>query len=185
MDTNTLSSNIRSARLRSNLSQAELAKLLSKSQTTVAAWETGRSQPDASTIIRLCDVLNVSADQLLGLTTQYGEGNTSASQIEILRTLKWFLILSDMGIIVPRVLSDDHSEWLHEAELKEPINKLLLIHCQIKELKQLAVEDFSEEVCNSLENIYYNILLNATKTIADKYTEFQSNTDSTFPNIDP
>lgn len=180
MDTNPLSSNIRSARLRANLSQAELAKLLSKSQTTVAAWETGRSQPDASTIIRLCEILNISSDQLLGLSTP-GYDNVSASQHEILRALKWLLVFCDMGIIVPNIQSDDKSEWLHDAELKEPLNKLLLIHNQMKELHQLAtteLESSSDEIHESIEKIYYKILLNATLTISDKYTEHYNNSDS-------
>lgn len=180
MDTNSLSSNIRSARLRANLSQAELAKLLSKSQTTVAAWETGRSQPDASTIIRLCEILNISSDQLLGLSAP-GYENVSASQHEILRALKWLLVFSDMGIIVPNIQSDENSEWLHEVELKEPLNKLLLIHNQMKELHQLAateLESSSDEIHESIEKIYYKILLNATLTISDKYTKHYSKSDT-------
>ncbi|OUP65172.1 hypothetical protein B5F12_04025 [Pseudoflavonifractor sp. An176] len=171
MDTNSLSSNIRSARQRANLSQAELAKLLSKSQTTVAAWETGRSQPDASTIIRLCEILNISSDQLLGLSAP-GYENVSASQHEILRALKWLLVFSDMGLIVPNIQSDENSEWLQEAELKEPLNKLILIHYQMKELKQLATSDpesFSDDFGDTIDEAHRRVLSNISQTIAKMY----------------
>lgn len=174
MDTNPLSSNIRSARQRANLSQAELAKLLSKSQTTVAAWETGRSQPDASTIVHLCEALNVSADDLLGLTTSNINPGVSSLEKEILRALSWFLIFSDMGFVVPHIISSENSEELRDVELKPPLNELLLSYCHMQEAKRLISSSWvdtpdSDEVYRSIERHYQRIFAQITKTLSDRY----------------
>lgn len=59
---------IQKARVLSGLTQKQVATALDKSQTTVAAWETGRAQPSATTIIQLSQLFNVSTDYLLGLS---------------------------------------------------------------------------------------------------------------------
>ncbi len=48
-----------------NLTQAELAKLLSVDRTTVTQWECGRSLPRASKLIELAKVLKCDVDSLL------------------------------------------------------------------------------------------------------------------------
>ena len=68
MNYNSISSAIRTARTNAKLSQKNVAEYLNKSQATVAAWETGRSQPDASTIVELAKLFHVSTDYLLGVS---------------------------------------------------------------------------------------------------------------------
>lgn len=60
---------IRNARIQAGLTQKEVAEALNKGQTTVASWETGRSQPDATTIIALSKLFHVSSDYLLGISS--------------------------------------------------------------------------------------------------------------------
>lgn len=48
------------------LSQAEMARLLSMGQSTIAMYERNRRRPDPETLERLADFFNVSADFLLG-----------------------------------------------------------------------------------------------------------------------
>lgn len=67
MELDSIAVSIRKARLYSGLTQKQVADALDKSQTSVAAWETGRSQPDAKTIVALCKLFHVSSDYLLGL----------------------------------------------------------------------------------------------------------------------
>lgn len=43
---------IREARLRAGLTQAELAERLETHQSVVARWETGRSEPTLTTVVR-------------------------------------------------------------------------------------------------------------------------------------
>ena len=61
-----LGNNIRELRKQKRLTQAELAKVMSVSQQTVGAWETGRAIPGSDTLGDLADLFNVSTDYVLG-----------------------------------------------------------------------------------------------------------------------
>ena len=58
---------IKELRRECGLTQKELAKLLHKSETGVASWEQGLSEPGIKDIRKLCEIFKVSADYLLGL----------------------------------------------------------------------------------------------------------------------
>lgn len=75
MESDTIAVAIRSARLYAGLTQKQVADALEKSQTTVAAWETGRSQPDAKTIVQLSSLLQVSSDFLLGISNFHNKSS--------------------------------------------------------------------------------------------------------------
>ena len=57
---------LRQARTEKNLTQAELAKILSLGESTISFYETNKREPDYKTLQRLADVLEVSIDWLLG-----------------------------------------------------------------------------------------------------------------------
>ena len=59
---------IKEQRVQLRLSQAELAKRVGVSRSTIAMWETGGSQPDNDALRRSADILGVSTDYLLGRT---------------------------------------------------------------------------------------------------------------------
>ena len=50
------------------ISQAKLAKILNISQSAIAKWELGKTEPTLSNIISICTCFDVSADYLLGLS---------------------------------------------------------------------------------------------------------------------
>lgn len=54
------------------LSQYELAKALQVSQSAVAKWELGKTEPTASAIVAISRYFNVSADYLLELEDEFG-----------------------------------------------------------------------------------------------------------------
>jgi transcriptional regulator with XRE-family HTH domain len=58
---------IRSLREQAGYSQAELAKRLCVTRSSVNAWESGLSAPTAVYIIELAKLFHVSADFILGL----------------------------------------------------------------------------------------------------------------------
>ena len=62
----TFTMKLRKARLDQELTQRDVSKLLNISQPTYAGYETGRTQPDLETLGKICDLLGVSADWLLG-----------------------------------------------------------------------------------------------------------------------
>lgn len=47
------------------LTQAQLAEKLNITDRAVSKWETGKSMPDASLILELCEILDITADELL------------------------------------------------------------------------------------------------------------------------
>jgi len=63
---NELTELIRSARKRSGLTQKELAKSISVTQSAVAMWETGKRQPSLADLDRICGVLRIDPKEVLG-----------------------------------------------------------------------------------------------------------------------
>ena len=58
---------LKEARLAKNLKQEELAELIgAKSPSAVSTWEVGKAKPDCVTLLRICEVLHISPNQLLG-----------------------------------------------------------------------------------------------------------------------
>lgn len=59
------------ARDRMLLTQRELARKITTDPMVVWKWENGQSFPNLSGLISLCNVLEVSADYLLGISEEY------------------------------------------------------------------------------------------------------------------
>ncbi len=61
----TLGKNIRNLRLKNRLSQAALADLINiPSQSKISAWESDQSVPNILEAQKLCQVFNISLDEL-------------------------------------------------------------------------------------------------------------------------
>ena len=58
---------LKQCRKQQGMSQAELASKLGVTQQAVGKWESGKSSPDPSTVARIAELLNTTADYLLGL----------------------------------------------------------------------------------------------------------------------
>ncbi|MBO4423716.1 MAG: helix-turn-helix transcriptional regulator [Clostridia bacterium] len=48
-----------------HLTQAQLAEMLGITDRAVSKWENGRSMPDSSIMLQLCDILGISVNELL------------------------------------------------------------------------------------------------------------------------
>lgn len=59
---------IKESRTMAGLTQIQVGNALNRPQTTIAAWEAGRSQPDANTLFELFAVLGRSVDEAFGFT---------------------------------------------------------------------------------------------------------------------
>ena len=55
-------------RIQSNLSQMALAEATGISQSAIAKWELGKTEPTASAIVTLAEFFGETSDYLLGLT---------------------------------------------------------------------------------------------------------------------
>ena len=56
---------IANRRKKANLTQMQLAEKLNITDSAISKWETGRSLPDSSIMLALCDVLSISVNDLL------------------------------------------------------------------------------------------------------------------------
>lgn len=65
-----LKSNIRSERIRMQMSQSDLACALNVNQNSISNWETGASTPSANNLVRMVELFGCSSDYLLGLTDE-------------------------------------------------------------------------------------------------------------------
>lgn len=54
------------------MNQYELAQALQVSQSAVAKWELGKTEPSASALISISKYFNVSVDYLLELVDEFG-----------------------------------------------------------------------------------------------------------------
>lgn len=83
---------IKGSRIAAGLTQLQVGNALNRPQTTIAAWEAGRSQPDANTLFELFSVLGRSVDEAFGFT-----GNDPPLSSEALKVARDFDNLSSYG----------------------------------------------------------------------------------------
>lgn len=62
--------NLKAARERRNMSQKEVADSIGVAKSTYSLYESGNREPNVQTIKKIADILNVSADDLLGLNNE-------------------------------------------------------------------------------------------------------------------
>ena len=65
MDYNKIGNLIANERKAKNLTQAKLAEQLFVSEKTVSKWETGKGVPDTNSLPLLCEIFNISINELL------------------------------------------------------------------------------------------------------------------------
>ena len=62
--------NLRYAREQKGLSQKDVAEKIGVAKSTYSLYESGNREPNVQTIKKISDVLNVSADDLLGINPE-------------------------------------------------------------------------------------------------------------------
>lgn len=71
------SENLKTLRKQKGFSQEELASRLHVVRQTISKWEKNLSVPDADTLIRLAEILEVSVSELLGSKIEIESGNVT------------------------------------------------------------------------------------------------------------
>lgn len=79
---------IAECRKEKNLTQMQLAEKLNLTNRAVSKWETGKSMPDASIMIELCDILNITVTELLRGQRIETERIQEQSEIALIDLLK-------------------------------------------------------------------------------------------------
>lgn len=87
---------IRETRISRNMTQMDLAEAMEVSYQAVSSWERGNSMPDISKLESLCDVLQLSVDELLGTNSfsrtvkkanRIGDGELTLEELETLASV--------------------------------------------------------------------------------------------------
>jgi transcriptional regulator with XRE-family HTH domain len=68
-----LPENLRKYRKLAGLKQEELAQKLGKTRSVISNWEKGINRPDADTIAKICAILKVTPNELLGWDEEENE----------------------------------------------------------------------------------------------------------------
>ena len=88
MDQSKIGRYIAEKRKNRNLTQMQLAEKLGITDRAVSKWETGKSLPDASLMLELCELLGISVNELLcgeDLTMDTNTEKTEKNLIEMIR----------------------------------------------------------------------------------------------------
>ena len=62
--------NLKTARERKGISQKDMAEIIGVAKSTYSLYESGNREPNVQTIKKIADILNVSADELLGINEE-------------------------------------------------------------------------------------------------------------------
>ena len=88
--------NIKDLRIKSNLTQEELAEKLFVTRQTVSNYENGKSRPDVDMIVRIAELLNVDANTVI-----YGIPLEQGKRAKYQRIIIMTVIVVAFGILMP------------------------------------------------------------------------------------
>jgi len=150
---------IKFLRKEKNVSFADIASIVGKSEAAVRAWEYGRAKPEADTVIALSQYFNCSSDFLLGLS-EYKSESEKQERIELLADVENKMQGSD----------PETQNFLHEFIIK--LNNMPTEHRrEIIELIQMHLSrDFTlkdRQVFNSASKLMMTLSL-APKNESDE-----------------
>lgn len=78
---NSIGNNIRKCREQAGLSQKQLAEKVGVSNSRLSNWEQGINNPPADYLGKICNAINISASELLGLKLTSDELNQEEREI--------------------------------------------------------------------------------------------------------
>lgn len=82
-----IAQNIKRFRLDNRMNVDEVGAAIGKSGKTVSAWEVGRGQPDADTMIQLCRLFSVDISDFYGIKTGEQPAKAEAGLIDLYRSM--------------------------------------------------------------------------------------------------
>ncbi len=83
-----LSTKLKKLRIKSGLTQAQLADKLNVSASAIGMYEQGRREPDSKTLSKICRTLDASGDYILDLETP---DSTTVNNAEIYNVISDFI----------------------------------------------------------------------------------------------
>ena len=127
----------------SGLAQNKLAKILGVTPTAVNYWEHDKREPDVDTVNKLCKILNVDGDTLLGRNTVPFSDTFTRQEIEL---IKQYRRLDDSG---RKIVDELVSHELDRIDTIERISESLDL-----EPDNIIYMPFSEQATSAGSGIY-------------------------------
>jgi len=117
----TPGSRIRAAREAKGLTQLQLAEKIGNiSKNGLSLWENNKNRPDFDKLIKLCEILNVSADEILGL--KIDSNRPTLEEVERNRKIR---VLDEHGLeMVDFVVDKEYARVTAKAKKKARILKV-------------------------------------------------------------
>ena len=103
MDQEKIGKFISLCRKEKNLTQVQLAEKLNITNRAVSKWETGKSCPDVSLMLELCDILGITVNELLS-----GERITMEFQYRQENAKKWLTRIQLIWLAIALLLIPVH-----------------------------------------------------------------------------
>ena len=88
MKTNNVGGFIQQLRKDKGMTQKELAEIIGMSDKTISKWESGNSLPDTSVLVSLCEVLDISVNELLSCEKIPPEDYSKKAEENIMTLMK-------------------------------------------------------------------------------------------------
>lgn len=105
-DTMQIAQRIKRARIEKNMTQLQLADVMGVSYQAVSNWERGNSMPDISKLGVLCDALDLTVNELLGVEEKTASAVTKAMDKEALTVEE----LKEVAPMLPPEQVREHTE---------------------------------------------------------------------------
>lgn len=154
-----LNSNLKFLRKQSGFSQDYIANLLGyKSFTTIQKWESGISEPSISIVQKLCELYNVSMNQILYTNLSSHNKNAIKSTSNNLYEYKYFPISISAGSL-------ENIDAIHEYELVSISDKILGKYAKNKNIILLKIN--GESMNKIIPNGSYIVVDTSRNTIHD------------------
>jgi transcriptional regulator with XRE-family HTH domain len=91
---------IRSKRKEKNMTQQELADLLFVSSKTISKWETGRGLPELASINKLSEILEITADEMMGSVNESSEEKSTGIDLGIKNAIIMSTVIMVIGVVL-------------------------------------------------------------------------------------
>ncbi|MEG2584151.1 MAG: S24 family peptidase, partial [Oscillospiraceae bacterium] len=121
MASKIISEKLKSARILAGLSQRDVYTMLGMGQSTFSSWETGVSEPNVVSFLKLCEIYEINdiSGYFLG-SDKSGKSQISSRDRKVLAMLN---TLNEHGLdAVMNCLTFEHSKYLDEKMLKRKNN---------------------------------------------------------------
>lgn len=107
MSKEEIASKLRNAREKSGYTQEDIAKTLGVTPQKISSFETGRTRVDVDTLVALCKIYGVDANDIMGIEPQKSQSSPYDDMITVYTRSRKNLSKEEKMRLARIILSDD------------------------------------------------------------------------------